>query len=61
MSDEMPLRGCAVLVVDDDFYLAEDAREALEEAGAVVLGRTVGQTRRLGLWTNTRRNVRFST
>ena len=32
------LNGCSVLVVEDDFYLAEDNREALEEAGATVLG-----------------------
>jgi ActR/RegA family two-component response regulator len=38
MSGETDLNGRAVLVVDDDFYLAEDTREALEEAGAVVLG-----------------------
>jgi DNA-binding response OmpR family regulator len=34
----MPLHGCAVLVVDDDFYLADNTREALEKAGATVLG-----------------------
>lgn len=33
-----PLAGCDVLVVEDDFYLAEDSREALERAGATVLG-----------------------
>jgi ActR/RegA family two-component response regulator len=38
MSDEMPLSGCAVLILEDDYYLAEDAREALEQAGADVLG-----------------------
>lgn len=35
---EFSLDGCAVLVVDDDFYLAENARNALEDAGATVLG-----------------------
>jgi DNA-binding response OmpR family regulator len=38
MTHERLLEGCSVLVVDDDFYLAEDSREALEEAGAIVLG-----------------------
>ena len=38
MTGDTPLLGCSVLVVDDDFYLAEDARETLEEAGATVLG-----------------------
>jgi DNA-binding response OmpR family regulator len=38
MTDKKTLDGCSVLVVDDDFYLAEDSREALEEAGADVLG-----------------------
>jgi DNA-binding response OmpR family regulator len=38
MSAVKQLNGCSVLVVDDDFYLAEDSREALEEAGATVLG-----------------------
>lgn len=38
MTDENLLSGYAVLVVDDDFYLAEDSRGALEEAGAIVLG-----------------------
>lgn len=32
------LGGLSVLVVEDDFYLADDARSALEEAGARVLG-----------------------
>ncbi|HEY8615810.1 response regulator [Phenylobacterium sp.] len=35
---ERPLEGLSVLVLEDDFYLAEDAREALEAAGAAVLG-----------------------
>ena len=38
MNEKKQLNGCSVLVVDDDFYLAEDNREALEEAGAIVLG-----------------------
>jgi DNA-binding response OmpR family regulator len=38
MIDRAPLNGCSVLVVDDDYYLAEDSRQALEEAGAAVVG-----------------------
>jgi DNA-binding response OmpR family regulator len=38
MTNERLLDGCSVLVVDDDFYLAEDSREMLEEAGAIVMG-----------------------
>jgi DNA-binding response OmpR family regulator len=32
------LAGRSVLVIEDDFYLAEDARHILENAGACVLG-----------------------
>lgn len=32
------LQGLAVLVLEDDFYLADDTRQALEGAGARVLG-----------------------
>lgn len=32
------LSGLSVLVVEDDYFLAEDARHALEAAGAKVLG-----------------------
>lgn len=35
---EMSLNGHTVLVVDDDYYLAENTRQALEEANATVLG-----------------------
>jgi ActR/RegA family two-component response regulator len=38
MSSKLPLAGCSVLVVDDDFYLAWDTTEVLEEAGALVCG-----------------------
>lgn len=33
-----PLQGCRVLVLEDDFYLAEDIADALREAGGSVLG-----------------------
>jgi CheY-like chemotaxis protein len=32
------LHGLSVLIMEDEYYQAEDAREALEEAGAVVVG-----------------------
>jgi CheY-like chemotaxis protein len=35
---DTPLAGRSVLVIEDDFYLADDARQTLEDAGAVVLG-----------------------
>lgn len=38
MTDTPTLQGSTVLVVEDDFYLADDARDALERAGAHVLG-----------------------
>jgi DNA-binding response OmpR family regulator len=38
MSDTTPLDGRSVLVVDDDFILAMDARDALEEMGLAVVG-----------------------
>lgn len=34
----LPLEGCSVMVVEDDFLLADDISYALEDAGAVVLG-----------------------
>ncbi|RWL42190.1 MAG: response regulator [Mesorhizobium sp.] len=34
----LDLHGRAVLVVEDDFYLADDTRQTLEDAGAEVLG-----------------------
>jgi CheY-like chemotaxis protein len=33
-----PLAGLSVLVIEDDFYLADDAQQTLEAAGAKVLG-----------------------
>ena len=38
MSTPTSLNGLSVLVLEDDFYIAEDAKAALEEAGAKVLG-----------------------
>src|SRR3546814_14579906 len=37
MTDTL-LAGCSVLVIEDNFFLAEDARDTLERAGATVLG-----------------------
>ncbi|MGJ4945900.1 response regulator [Bradyrhizobium sp. HKCCYLS1011] len=34
----MLLAGRSVLVIEDDYYLADDARQTLEDAGASVLG-----------------------
>jgi DNA-binding response OmpR family regulator len=38
VSASITLNGCTVLVLEDDFLLAEEMRESLEDAGAVVLG-----------------------
>lgn len=38
MPDTKPLSGRSVLVLEDDYYLAEDAKATLESAGATVLG-----------------------
>lgn len=38
MSDGFPLEGLRVLVVEDDYLIAEDARCVLEKAGAEVIG-----------------------
>ncbi len=37
-ADSEPLAGFTILVVEDDFYQAEDARQTFEFAGAHVLG-----------------------
>lgn len=38
MMDTAPLAGIRILVVEDDFLLAWNEQETLEEAGAVVIG-----------------------
>jgi len=38
MPKERPLDGKLILVVEDDYFQADDARRALEAAGAKVLG-----------------------
>lgn len=38
MTRSSRLVGLTILVVEDDYYLSEDARHALEDAGASVLG-----------------------
>ena len=35
---ERTLRRCRILVVEDDYMLADDLRRELDEAGAIVLG-----------------------
>lgn len=48
------LAGLSVLVIEDDFYLADDAREALEGAGAKVLGPVSNAADALALLARTR-------
>ena len=43
------LAGRSVLVIEDDFYLADDARQTLEDAGASVLGPVSSMEDALGL------------
>ena len=38
MPDSKPLSGRSVLILEDDYYLAEDAKAVLESAGATVIG-----------------------
>jgi DNA-binding response OmpR family regulator len=35
---DKPLSGCRILIVEDDFYQAEDSRSYLTDAGAVIVG-----------------------
>ena len=35
---DRPLEGLRVLVIEDDYYIATDEQQALEDAGAVVIG-----------------------
>lgn len=48
-----PLAGLSVLVIEDDFYLADDAQQALETAGAIVLGPAGNATDALDLLART--------
>jgi CheY-like chemotaxis protein len=43
------LRGLSVLIMEDEYYQAEDARTALEEAGAKVVGPCRDGVEALGL------------
>lgn len=43
---ERTLRDCHVLVVEDEYMLADELRTELEEAGAVVIGPVAVSTRR---------------
>ena len=38
MTTEQQLPGCCVLIVEDDYFIAEDSRMTLEDAGARVIG-----------------------
>lgn len=38
MEQSLALTGCVVLVVEDEYYIATEAADALREAGAVILG-----------------------
>ena len=38
MTSDRPLEGCRILVIEDDFFVAEIVTEMLEDAGATVLG-----------------------
>lgn len=38
MTEGADLRGARILVLEDDYYLARDLQDALERAGATVLG-----------------------
>lgn len=49
MSEEAGLAGLRVLVVEDDYYLATDGKEALELAGAEVMGPTAKESEALRL------------
>ena len=49
MTEEAALAGLRVLVVEDDFYLATDGKEALEQAGAEVVGPTAKEAEALRL------------
>lgn len=46
---DRPLAGLSVLVLEDDYYLADDARHALETAGAKVVGPCPAATEALAL------------
>lgn len=48
-SDNADLRGCKVLVVEDEFFLATSTRRALCEAGAEVLGPVAVEDQALSL------------
>lgn len=43
----MPLNDCRILVVEDEYMLACDLRQALEDARAVVIDPILGRSRPL--------------
>ena len=36
--EKQPLQGCRVLVVEDEYFIADDVRDWLKKAGASVVG-----------------------
>jgi len=44
MTAERPLDGKLILIVEDDYFQADDARRALEAAGAKILGPFADET-----------------
>lgn len=48
MTRRAGLRGKRILVVEDDYYLAQDTQDALERAGAQVIGPFASQREAIG-------------
>ena len=49
MADKPDLTGCRVLLVEDEYYIADDLRQALEGCGASVVGPVPSLDRALAL------------
>lgn len=48
MTDDISLHGKRVLIVEDDYYLAQDTQDILEQAGAKVVGPFASHREALG-------------